>query len=436
MVALSARVALLVAVGLALAAVPVLAARRVPADFSSLQAAIDASLAGDTVLVAPGTYDERVSLAPGVTLRAEGAPGSVTLDAGHAGPAVLAVGLLPAPRLEGLRLVNGSGRDVGGATLGGVLAVVGGRLDATDCTFDGGQATYGGITGATNATVSFRRCAWSGGVASFGGAHFQAGGLLAIEDGTIAGTSAAAGGGIYVTGGTHGSLLSTVVQGTSASGDGGGIRLDDCVLTLSNVRVDGASAGGRGGGLAIAAGGQVIASATVLIDCTSGLGGGLFHLSCAPAMTAPARQVQAAECALLSMTHCDLLLGKGAAPAAGGVTDAAAFQMESSLVAGNASGLACLDPRATLAVTCSDLYQNGGADLAGSCVANASGNLSLDPHLCDLAGRDFGLCANSPLLDPGCGAAPWGAGVLTCPGCGPTPSRPMSWGGLKALYRD
>ena len=430
---MSARLALAAAL-VALLVTPAAAARRVPADFASLQAAIDASPAGDTVLVAPGTYHERVTLAPGVILRSAGAPGSVVLDADHGGPAVLALGLAPAPRLEGLRLVNGSGHDLGGATLGGVLAVVGGKLDAFDCTFDGGQATYGGVTAATGAIVSFRRCSWGSGVATFGGAHFQSGGTLLIEDGAISGTGASSGGGMYVTGGAHGSVLKTILSGTSASGDGGGLRLDDCVVTLSNVRVDGASAGGRGGGLAIAAGGQVIASATVLIDCTSGSGGGLFHLSCAPAGPAPA--FQGAECALLTMTHCDLLLGKGAAPAAGGVTDAAAFQLESSLVAGNASGLACLDPRATLSVTCSDLYQNGGADLSGSCVASASGNESLDPHLCNLAARDFGLCANSPLLAPGCGAAPWGAGVLSCADCGPTPARRTSWGGLKALYRN
>ena len=433
---MSARHAALAAALVMAVGAPASAARRVPAEFASLQSAIDASATGDTVLVAAGTYNERVMLGLGVTLRAEGAPGSVVLDAGHGGPAVLSVGHIVPPRLEGFRLVNGSGHDVGGAALGGVLAVVGGKLDVIDCTFEGGQATYGGLTGATNATVSFLRCSWSGGVASFGGAHFQSGGGLTLADGVITGTSAGAGGGMYVTGGAHGSVLRVSLTGTAASGDGGGLRLDDCVLTLSNVRVDGALAGGRGGGLAIAAGGQVIASATVLVDCSSALGGGLFHLSCAPTLLGPARTLQGAECALLSMTHCDLLLGKGALPAAGAVTDAASFQLESSLVAGNASGLACLDPRATLAVTCSDLYQNGGADLSGSCVANSSGNIAADPHLCDLAGRDFGLCANSPLLSPGCGSAPWGAGVLACSDCGPTPAQRTSWGGLKALYRD
>jgi len=406
-------------------------ARRVPADFATLQSAINASGNGDTVMVAPGTYSERITMRLGIVLRAEG---SATIDAGHAGPAVIATGLLPAPKIEGFHLVNGTGSDLGGATLGGVLVVVGGALEANDCTFDGGQATYGGATGASGAQVTFRRCTWTGSTASFGGGHFQSGGTVTIDDGTFEGTSAGAGGALYVTGGAHGNIMGTRVHATQSTGDGGGLRLDDCVVTLSQVMIDGANAGGKGGGLAIAAGGQVIASACVLVDCGSGLGGGLFHLSCSPAVMTPS--VAAAECAMLSMTHCDLMLGRGPAPAAGAVTDAAALHMESSLVAGNASGLACLDARATLDVRCSDLYQNGGEDLSGSCVTTADGNLSVDPYLCDLAGRNFGLCANSPLLDPGCGSAPWGAGVLSCGGCGPTPARSATWGSVKARYRQ
>jgi hypothetical protein len=310
---------------------------------------------------------------------------------------------------------------------------MGGALEASDCTFDGGQATYGGATGASSAVVTFRRCTWSGSNASFGGGHFQSGGTLTLDDGVIDGTTANAGGGIYVTGGAQGSVATSIVHATQSVGDGGGMRLDACVLTLTGVRIDGASAGGHGGGLAIAAGGQVIASACVLVDCGSTQGGGLFHLSCAPALGAPV--LDGVDCALLTMTHTDLLLGKGAAPAAGGVTDAAVFHLASSLVAGNASGLACLDPRATLDVQCSDLYLNGGVDLSGSCIPTAGGNLAVDPYLCNLAGRDFGLCANSPLLDPGCGSAPWGAGILSCATCGPTPARPATWGTVKARYR-
>jgi hypothetical protein len=52
---------------------PVLAATwRVPLDHASIQAAIDASAAGDMILVAPGRYTERIRLKPAITLRSDG----------------------------------------------------------------------------------------------------------------------------------------------------------------------------------------------------------------------------------------------------------------------------------------------------------------------------------------------------------------------------
>ncbi len=59
---------------------PVLAATwRVPADFSTIQDAMDASQPCDVVLVGPGTYSERVSVREGVRLIADGEPGEVIL---------------------------------------------------------------------------------------------------------------------------------------------------------------------------------------------------------------------------------------------------------------------------------------------------------------------------------------------------------------------
>ena len=55
----------------------------VPADYSTIQAAIDAALPGDTVKVAPGTYREAVQLRAGICLLGSGAK-HTTLDAAGA----------------------------------------------------------------------------------------------------------------------------------------------------------------------------------------------------------------------------------------------------------------------------------------------------------------------------------------------------------------
>jgi len=236
-------------------------------------------------------------------------------------------------------------------------------------------------------------------------------------------------------------LTGTQFNGCQSSGDGGGVWFDSAVATLSDARFDATRAGGHGGGVAIAAGGQVLASACVWVYVQSGQGGGAFWVSCAPgspAASAKSRSSAAtlAACALFSLTHCDVVRAVGAAPAAGGVTDAAQVDIQRSIVAGNASGLACIDPRATLTVACSDLYQNGGPDVSGACTPPPGANLlAVDPYLCDLGARDFQLCANSPLLAPPACDAYWGAAGQGCAACGPTPAATATWGQLKARYR-
>jgi hypothetical protein len=418
------------------------ASRRVPLDFATIQGALDASNAGDSVLVEPGVYAERLVLRSGVTLRAVGAAGSATVDAQELGACAVATFCLPGTRLEGFRLVAGRGHDDGGALVGGALRVLGGSLEVNDCAFENSFADFGGGAAVQSASVTFTRCVWKNVTAAFGGGLFQAGGSVRLVDVVLEDVAAEEGGGAYVTMGGQ-----LVVDGgrftrSNAQRNGGGFHVESAVLALSNARVDGAVALQQGGGIAVRAGGQVIASFSVFVDNQSGQGGGAFHVSCTPSSLARSRFVPgmpgtapAADCALLDLTNVDVIACRGAAPAAGGVTDAAALRMRRSIVAGNASGLACLDSRATLEVTCSALYGNGGADLTGSCAPPLDpANRSEDPHLCDLVGRDFHLCANSPLLDPGCGEPFWGAFGEGCAACGPTPASRASWGRLKALY--
>lgn len=83
---------------------------QVPHDYKTIQAAIDAAQPGDTISVAPGRYQERVRLKPGIILRSAGGD---------------AKGNYGFQRSE-LTVIDGGG---GGATLPGVSMAEGSTLD-------------------------------------------------------------------------------------------------------------------------------------------------------------------------------------------------------------------------------------------------------------------------------------------------------------------
>src|SRR4051812_47354756 len=59
--------------------------RHVPADYPTVTAALAASSSGDTVIVAPGTYTESVTVPAGVLLDSSGGPSVTTIDGGQVG---------------------------------------------------------------------------------------------------------------------------------------------------------------------------------------------------------------------------------------------------------------------------------------------------------------------------------------------------------------
>jgi len=94
--------------------------------------------------------------------------------------------------------------------------------------------------------------------------------------------------------------------------------------------------------------------------------------------------------------------------------------------------VACED--ASIWISCCDVYGNDEGDWIG-CLAGydgQDGNIHADPLFCDLEGEDLRLENGSPCLPAGVcdrmGAWPVG--------CGSTPATVVSWGALKALYRD
>lgn len=131
--------------------------------FTSIQSAINASQAGDSVLVASGTYYERLVLRNGVSVKAQ-TTGAVIVDAEGEGSAVTAVAITLPTNVTGLFFRNGS------ALAGGGLYALGASPAFTDCAFSANTAVLGGgayLRDGSRAT--FLRCIFTANAASAGG---------------------------------------------------------------------------------------------------------------------------------------------------------------------------------------------------------------------------------------------------------------------------
>ena len=83
----------------------------VPADFPTIQGAIDAADPGDCILVAPGTYVENIDfLGKAITVMSSGGAAVTTIDGNAAGSVVSFVnGESETSVIDGFTITNGSG---------------------------------------------------------------------------------------------------------------------------------------------------------------------------------------------------------------------------------------------------------------------------------------------------------------------------------------
>jgi hypothetical protein len=85
-------------------------------------------------------------------------------------------------------------------------------------------------------------------------------------------------------------------------------------------------------------------------------------------------------------------------------------------------------------LSCCDIYGNAGGDWANGIEEQFGimGNVSLDPLFCDVDAHDYGLQEGSPCAPGEVGCGQIGAfGV----GCSGTPTRESSWGRIKEMFR-
>ena len=136
--------------------------------------------------------------------------------------------------------------------------------------------------------------------------------------------------------------------------------------------------------------------------------------------------------ATVVFSNCTIAFNSAAGGAAGIDCGIGAVTIEHTIIVFSSIGSA-VSGNATLA--CADLFGNAGGDWGGDIAPQygVNGNLSADPLFCDGEAGDFRLERDSPCApgaDTDCGLI----GALPV-GCGSTPTRVVSWGRAKSLFK-
>ncbi|HUT03939.1 MAG TPA: right-handed parallel beta-helix repeat-containing protein [bacterium] len=275
------------------------------ADFGTIQAAIDAAVDGDELVVHTGTYYENIHFdGKNITLRSldpedEETVASTIIDGGQNDSVVTFRGTEDDKcLLSGFTITNGKS-NYGGGILGGdpwshppVWACAG----ITNCAitgnraYNGGGGLYGYNGTIRNCTITANGADWGGGLCLCGGtirnctisgnSATWGGGLIycdgTISNCTISGNSATWGGGLW---GCNGTISKCTVGRNSATGRearGGGLYW--CNATITNCTISGNSATGEcagGGGLVYCDG--PITNCTISGNSAEYGGGGLVY---------------------------------------------------------------------------------------------------------------------------------------------------------------
>ena len=164
---------------------------RVPSDAATIAAALDSAAAGDTVLVAPGTYNEGgLVVDENIVIVSEAGPESTVVDAQNASTSVFTLNTVAGTmRLEGFTFKRAQS-----PTTGGGIYMFGSSPTIVGCVIAGNSITAGGGISAVNSSPTIDNCTIYGNT-GLGGIYYDAASGGSVECCIIAGT--VSGSGLY-----------------------------------------------------------------------------------------------------------------------------------------------------------------------------------------------------------------------------------------------
>ncbi|MFB3906928.1 MAG: right-handed parallel beta-helix repeat-containing protein [Candidatus Eisenbacteria bacterium] len=375
-----------------------------PADFPTIQQAIDAAHDGDEIRIFPGTYFESLFLQSKViTLTGVAGAAATIVDATGLGSG-LRIPFTPngQPVVRGLTFQNGIGTPLQAplhvplprdGRYGGGILIDSAHPRIEDCVVSGNGGTDGGGVAIIGGWPTLRRCRIAGNAAGNGGGVSL---LIDVgstfEDCEIVDNASVTGGGF--------------------AGFRSGPRLLDCVVA-GNSAVD-------GGAIHLTLPGETVCrvEGSRLVDNFAERGGAIFA-------TGVSLRVDGAT---IAGNRAD----PGESPAIS-LEDGAALQMTATVVqaAGGGEVFSCAGvPPAYL--DCAVLWPAEAVD--PSCFTGDR-VLVADPRFCDPGAGDYAPSSDSPLL-PGHGPAGCGRIGALDAGCEePTAVATVDWGRLRLLFR-
>ena len=212
----------------------------VPADYTTIQAAIDAAEDGDRILIAPGAYDEFLNAGTkALTLVGTGGSAQTVIDANGDSGTLLLVDGASSFGIEGITFRNGRGSRMTELRNIGQVVVQGCRWLGADVSSNGAALCLSSVS-----EFNLSGCSWISNRASG-----QSDGCVYVvdSDGQLLDpkfelNQAFDGGAIYFTGGSTVDIAGGSFVSNQASDDGGAILVLNSSITLSDTVFDSNSA--------------------------------------------------------------------------------------------------------------------------------------------------------------------------------------------------
>ncbi|MHC4500716.1 MAG: LamG-like jellyroll fold domain-containing protein, partial [Planctomycetota bacterium] len=262
----------------------------VPADYQTIQEAIEAAECGDTVIVADGIYSGEGNrdidfLGKAITVRSESGPENCIIDCNGSKDDQHRAFYIDSVEgancvVEGFTLINGLYRD------GGLVYCRKASPTIENCILNASLAARGGAIYCRDSIAKITNCTIAGNSAEWdGGAVYCRGGSLTMVHCTVtANASEWDGGGIYFSSGSSLTINSSSISYNAAGYEGGAISCRNGTLRATNCAIVGNSADFQGGGVYCHRSNAIINNCTISGN-SAPVGGGIHSHEGDPTIT-------------------------------------------------------------------------------------------------------------------------------------------------------